>query len=118
VRRLRTDKETRRIDERILGSGEFVNNILRDAEEKAMHQMKVRRSGRTLVSIVEEECKKEDINPNELRCGGRRRKVSGLRAKIAKRGRDELGLSLAEIARHVGVNTSSIRKAILKVEGE
>jgi len=35
---------------------------------------------------------------------------------IAQKGRDELGLSLAEIARHVGVNTSSIRKAILKLE--
>jgi AcrR family transcriptional regulator len=55
-------------------------------------------------------------SPNELKGGGRRRKISGLRAKVARRGRDELGLSLAEIARQVGVNTSSIRKAILKLE--
>ena len=103
-------------DERILGSGDFVNSILKEAEEKTTHQLKLRRSGRTLASIVEEECKKERVNPNELRGGGRRRKISGLRAAIAKRGRDELGLSLAEIARHVGVNTSSIRKAILKLE--
>ncbi len=103
-------------DERILGSGDFVNSILKEAEEKAKHQLRLRRSGRTLASIVEEECKNEEISPNELRGGGRRRKISGLRAAIAKRGRDELGLSLAEIARHVGVNTSSIRKAILKRE--
>ena len=66
--------------------------------------------------IVEEECKREQISLNELKGGGRRRKISGLRSTIAKRGRDELGLSLAEIARHVGVNTSSIRKAILRLE--
>jgi IS30 family transposase len=35
-----------------------------------------------------------------------------LRIKIAKRGLDELGLSLAEIARHVGVSTSGIARAI------
>ncbi len=103
-------------DERILGSGDFVNSILKEAEEKAKHQLKLRRSGRNLAWIVEEECKRERINPNELRGGGRRRKISGLRSTIAKRGRDELGLSLAEIARHVGVNTSSIRKAILRLE--
>lgn len=103
-------------DERILGSSDFVSGILREAEEKATHQLKLRRSGRTLAAIVEEECKSEEISPDELRGGGRRRKISGLRARIGKRGRDELGLSLAEIARHVGVNTSSIRKAILKLE--
>jgi len=103
-------------DERILGGGNFVNSILKEAEEKTKHQLKVRRSGRTFAFIVEEECKKEDINPSELRGGGRRRKISELRAMIAKRGRDELGLPLAEIARHVGVNTSSIRKAITKLE--
>jgi REP element-mobilizing transposase RayT len=103
-------------DERILGSGDFVNSILKEIEEKATHQLKLRRSGRTLAKIIEEECKKEAISPNELKGGGRRRKISGLRAKVARRGRDELGLSLAEIARQVGVNTSSIRKAILKLE--
>jgi putative transposase len=103
-------------DERILGSGDFVNSILKDAEEKAKHQLKLRRSGKTLAGIVEEECKRAIVSLNELKGGGRRRKISGLRATIAKRGRDELGLSLAEIARHVGVNTSSIRKAILKLE--
>ena len=102
-------------DERILGSGDFVNSILKEAEAKAKHQLKLRRSGKTLAGIVAEECKRERVNPNELNGGGRRRKISSLRATIAKRGRDELGLSLAEIARHVGVNTSSIRKAIMKL---
>lgn len=105
-------------DERILGSGEFVNDILKEAEERMKSQLKLRRSGKTLEVILEEECKKGRITPNELRGGGRRRKVSGIRATVAKRGVNELGLSLAEIARHVGVTTSSIRKAFLRLEGE
>jgi hypothetical protein len=105
-------------DERILGSGDFVNAILKEAEETTMHQLKLRRSGKTLAGIIEEECKKGRINPDELKGGGRRRKISLLRATVAKRGLDELGLSLAEIARHVGVTKSSIRKAVLRLEEE
>jgi REP element-mobilizing transposase RayT len=105
-------------DERILGSGAFVNDILKEAEEKTKRQLKLRRSGKTITRIIEEECAKGRISQNELKGGGRRRKISLLRATIAKRGLDELGLSLAEIARHVGVTTSSIRKAVLRLEEE
>jgi putative transposase len=105
-------------DERILGSGDFVNGILKEAEEKARRQVKLRRSGKTLAGIVEEECRKGRISPDELKGGSRRQKISILRATIAKRGLEELGLSLAEIARHVGVTTSSIRKAVLRLEKE
>ena len=103
-------------DERILGGGDFVNLILKEAEEKTQSQLKLRRSGKTLNRIIEEECKKERISPNELKGGGRRRMVSALRATIAKRGLDELGLSMAEIARHVGVTTSSIAKAVARLQ--
>ena len=50
--------------------------------------------------------------------GSRRKKVCELRVQIAKRGLDELGLSLAEITRHVGVSTSGIARAVKRlVEG-
>lgn len=103
-------------DERILGSGDFVNTILKEAEEKAKHQLKLRRAGKTLTNIVQEECKKERISPAEITMGGRRGRISSVRARIAKRGLEELGLPYAEIARHVGVNTSSVRKAVLRLE--
>ena len=105
-------------DERILGSGDFVNAILKETEEKTRRQLKLRRSGKTIAGLIEEECKKGNISPHELKGGGRRKKISILRAKIAKRSLDELGVSLAEIARHVGVTTSSIRKAVLRLEKE
>ena len=103
-------------DERILGGGDFVNAVLKEAEEKTTRQLKLRRSGKTIDKIIDEECKKERISANELKGGGRRRKVSAIRAKIAKRGLYELGLSMAEIARHVGVTTSSIAKTVKRLE--
>lgn len=44
--------------------------------------------------------------------------MSAVRARIAKRGVDELGLSMAGIARHVGITTSSIAKAVGRLEEE
>jgi hypothetical protein len=35
-------------DERILGSGDFVTAIFKEAEEKQIRQLKLRRSGRTI----------------------------------------------------------------------
>ena len=105
-------------DERILGSGDFVNGILKEVEEKTRRQLKLRRTDKTIIKIIEEECKKGRTSPNELKGGSRRRKVSALRATIAKRGVDELGLSMAEVARHVGVTTSSIAKAVARLEEE
>jgi len=104
-------------DERILGSGDFVNAILKEAEEKTRRQLRVRRTDRTLIRIIEEECKKGRTSGNELRGGSRRRKVSTVRARVAKRGLEELGLSMAEIERQVGVTTSSIVKAVARLEG-
>ena len=103
-------------DERILGSGDFVSAILAEVEEKTRRQLKFRRTGKTLAKIVEEGCEKGRISGNELRGGSRRRKVSAVRARVAKRAVDELGLSLAEIARHIGVTTSSIAKAVARLE--
>ncbi len=99
-------------DERILGSGDFVNAILKEVEEKTLRQLKLRRAGKTISKIIDQECDRSRISPKELKGGSRRRDVSVLRIKIAKRGLDELGLSLAEIARHVGVSTSGIARAV------
>lgn len=103
-------------DERILGSGNFVSTILNEAEEKEKRQLKFRQSGRTIAEIMEEECKSRQISLKELNSGSRRRKVSQTRAVVAYRGKEELCLSAAEIARHLGVSTSSITRTFEKME--
>jgi hypothetical protein len=102
-------------DERILGSGDFVHQVIKEAEEKSLRQMKLKKSGLTLIKIIEQECRKGQVNRMELESGSRRSKVSQARAQIARRGMKELGLSAAEIARHLGVATSSITRAVDKI---
>ncbi|HAR39696.1 MAG TPA: hypothetical protein DCS09_14640 [Porphyromonadaceae bacterium] len=103
-------------DERILGGGDFVHAILKEAEENQLRQVKARRAGKTIQKIIEEECRKQGISTIELKGGGKRRRVSDTRALIAVRGRNELGLTAAAIARHVGVNTSAISRAIERLD--
>jgi hypothetical protein len=78
----------------------------------------MRQSGTTIETTIREECAKVGISDKEIKMGSRRQLVSGIRAKIAYRSREELGLSAAEIARHTGVSTSGIKKVIKKVVKE
>ena len=103
-------------DERILGSGEFVHAIMREAEECQLRQTKLRRRGKGIKDIIGEECGKAGVKETELMKGSRRRKVSQARAAIALRCKEEVGCSGAEIARHLGVNTTSINRAVEKAE--
>lgn len=116
VQAMRRRGQKEEFDERILGAGHFVNTVLKEAEERQLRQIKHRRSGRTIQKIIEEECRKQGISPKELTGGSKRRKVAGTRSLIALRSRDELGLSSAEIARHVGVSTSGVTRSIERIE--
>jgi len=103
-------------DERILGTGDFVHAIMREVEERQLRQTKLRRRGKGISDIIREECGKRGVNEQELVRGSRRRKVSQTRAVIALRCREEVGSSGAEIARHLGVNTTSINRAVERAE--
>jgi REP element-mobilizing transposase RayT len=113
---MRRKDQKEEFDERILGDGDFVHNILKEAEEKEIRQLKLRFSGKSITDIIKEECIKRQVSPKELKGGSRRNKVSQTRALIAYRSIEELGLSTAEIARHLGVATSTITRAIARGE--
>jgi putative transposase len=118
VMSLRRRGQKEEYDERILGGGDFVTAIFKEAEDRQLRQTKHQRSGQTIQKIVEMECKGRGINERELKAGGKRSSVSAARAAIAYRCKEELGASAAEIARHLGVNTSSIVRSIERVMSE
>ena len=102
-------------DQRILGGG-TLSNVLKEAEDRDLRQLKARRAGKNIQTIIDEECRKYEISPAELQSGNKSRKVSDARAVIGLRSRQELGLSAAEIARHTGINTSGVARAIERAE--
>jgi chromosomal replication initiation ATPase DnaA len=69
------------------------------------------RRGKGIEDIIREECENRKVSEEEVRKGSRRRRGREVRAVIAFRSKEELGNSGAEIARYLGVNTSSINRA-------
>jgi REP element-mobilizing transposase RayT len=99
-------------DERILGSGEFVERIMREAEARTQRQHAAKGRGRKVERLIAEACKKHNVSLTELRSGSRRGKLSEVRADVASKLVGDYGVTIAEVARQVGVSTSAVSKSL------
>jgi len=99
-------------DPRILGGGDFVESLLREAEARQRPRLRPAERARRATALIEAGCSRAGISPTEFAAGGRRGAVSTLRAAIAKQLVADLGFSLAEVARRCGVTTSAISRAV------
>ena len=99
-------------DKRVLGSGDFVEKILAEAEGRIKSQFPPRGREKKIRELIEAFCKDDGINPRELRSGSRRRTVSAARAILARRLVEDYGVPLAGAARHLGVTTSAVSKML------
>jgi hypothetical protein len=99
-------------DERILGSGVFVERILQETEERVRQQFRALNSGKNIEEIIRASCRKEGISQAELQGGSRRGRIPKVRIKIARKLVKEDGVIMAEAARHLGVSTSALSKAM------
>jgi len=115
---LRGNKEEVEHDARILGGGDFVANILREADRNVRRQLRVGERRVIVDRLIEKICSEEGIEEQELRNGGRRRKISQVRANVSYQLSHDLGVPTAEIARHLGVCTSAIVKAIQNLDSQ
>ena len=118
VRAMRPRTPTDIADPRILGHGDFVARLLKEAE--VSHQPRafpVERATRA-EGIIRAACAKTGITPDELAAGSRRGPIPALRASLARELVTRLGLSLAEVARRLGVTTSAISRAVRRPEGK
>jgi len=109
---LRRKGDSEAYDERILGDGDFVQTILKEADQKLARQIRARKKSGTMTKIIKDRCRQAGINEIELRSGSHRRAVSKLRRELCFFLNRELGIPMAEIARQVGVGTSGVAMAI------
>jgi hypothetical protein len=116
VRAIRQRADRVLADERILGSGPFVERMLAagDARQQTQHARGHRL--RQAQAIIRQQCRREQVSLEELRMGSRRRRIAAVRARLAVDLVTRLGLSLAETARQLGVSTSGIAKAVARAE--
>jgi putative transposase len=111
----RRQREGREItDERILGSSEFVERILREADARAVRQHSANKAKHHAERVVATACKKDGVSLTELRSGSRRGRLPAVRVKIVRGLVENYGVSVAEIARQVGISTSGVSKILTR----
>ena len=116
VRALRRQKEPLAGDPRILGSSDFVEGLLRDAEAHQAAALRRPTTPHETAALIARRCQRARVSVEELKRGGRRGCLSGVRADLARHLVVRLGLSLAQAARHLGVSTAAISKILRKGE--
>jgi REP-associated tyrosine transposase len=113
---MRRRGERKLTDERILGSGAFVQKVLDEAEETTRNKFSGGNQEKQIDDLIKKVCQEQGVNIKELRAGSRRTAVSRTRVSIATELVREYGVSLAEVARNMGVTSSGIFRILKRNE--
>jgi len=99
-------------DQRILGDGDFVKQVISSFDD--LIKKNLRLSGRRIdiKTLAEKVSEKYNVSIGELRSGGRRRAVVQARRAMSWIGVRELGYSGADVARYLGVTNSCVTRMI------
>jgi hypothetical protein len=103
-------------DERILGSSEFVQEMLAQAQGMVKYQITPVNTAKKANRELEKMCQDEGITKELLQSGSRRHPLPKLRKKLACQLVMEYGFSLAETARQLGVSTSAVARMLERNE--
>ena len=109
---LRKDNQRPLTDERILGSGEFVEKVIKEVDERIKYQVYGAQLKVKIKEVIEKTCEREGVSVHEVTSGSRRGIISEVRSRIVIRLVKELGIPLAEIGRQLGITTSSVSKIL------
>jgi putative transposase len=83
VKAMRRSGDRELSDARILGSGEFVEQIIKEAESKIKYQLPIKEQDQKINEFIDRICKNELVSIEELKAGSRHREASRVRAQIA-----------------------------------
>jgi REP element-mobilizing transposase RayT len=117
VRKLRIGAQThRKSDERILGDSEFVEEILTAAEERLTRRTASRRRQHALERIAERAAEIYQMSAEEILRPSRQRQRVQARSLFCFWAVQELGVSLTELARRLGMSPPAICCAVQRGE--
>ena len=103
-------------DERILGSSEFVEKIITEAEQKEQETLRLSSKISDLDSLARMVSVREGIDEKELRSGSKKRELVRARRLFCQLAVRKMGYSGAEVARFLGVTTSAVNRSAASQE--
>jgi len=99
-------------DERILGSGEFVKELLDEAEERVKASVPISSKIEYADLLLEQRCEVNGISVMALKKGSKRREFARVRTELAVQFVVEYGLSYADAARILGTSASTVNQIL------
>jgi len=109
----RKKAEHERGDERILGSGDFVSEIIQESEKRCEETTWDRIP---LAALIHEVAEHMGISPSALLSQSRDRNISRARAIISYLAAKESGYTQTEIKSHLNISRIGVRNSILRAE--
>ncbi len=103
-------------DERVLGGDGFIQRLMSEAEEKEKETLRLGREVPELLTLVKRITKGEGVEESELRSGTRKREVVRARRLFCQLAIGRMGYAGAEVARFLGVTTSSVNRLAFSEE--
>jgi len=103
------------VDTRILGDGEFIRDLLRQSDERTKEKLALSVRKALAETEIVQWCKQRSIPLELLQSGAKGREIAELRRCLAVRMVKELGLSLAETARMIGISTPGVAQIIRRM---
>jgi len=95
-------------DERILGSGAFVEEVLGGVGEAQKEMVPLRMRHADATELVAQECAVQGLSLDALVAGSRVRRYSAIRRELAMKFVIEMGLSHADVARMLGISRAGV----------
>jgi len=109
---LRSRGERQVSDQRILGDGEFVREVISGLDELVKKNLRLSGQRKNIDDLAEKVCEKYNISRGEMRSGSRRHDIVTARGVLSWVAVRELGYSGAEVARYIGVTTSCVTRLV------
>ena len=109
---IRRSGEREVADQRILGDGDFVKQVISGLDDLVKKNLRLSGQRIDIKVLAEKVSEKYNVSIGELRSGGRRRAVVQARRAMSWIGVRELGYSGADIARYLGVTNSCVTRMI------
>jgi putative transposase len=103
-------------DERILGRDEFIQWLMFEAEEREKETLRLGREVPGLLNLAKRIMRGEGIEESEFRSGTRKREVVRARRLFCQLAIGKMGYPGAEVARFLGVTTSSVNRLAVSEE--
>lgn len=98
-------------DERILGSSDFVDRVLKKANEQLDRKSRIRAASVDLSQLVEKVAAFYNVEPEELKTASKESSITTARRMLCYLAVRKLMVSCTEVARHLNISPTAVSRA-------